>query len=147
VGEVKLGDFGVARVRVKSGVRDAVVAGKPYYLSPEATAGEVTQGVDLWATAVVLCELLALERPFQGADPAAVFAAIRSGRRARLRDKRKEVSPGLEAVVDRALSLDPRQRFQTAAEFAAALEPHHDERVGTPLAIAALVRGLFGKAG
>ena len=147
VGEVKLGDFGVARVRVKSGVRDAVVAGKPYYLSPEATAGEVTQGVDLWATAVVLFELLALERPFQGPDPAAVFAAIRSGQRARLRDKRKEVSPGLEAVVDRALSLNPRQRFQTAAEFAAALQPHHDERVGTPLAIAALVRGLFGKAG
>ena len=81
VGEVKLGDFGVARVRVKSGVRDAVIAGKPYYLSPEATAGEVTQAVDLWATAVVLFELLTNERPFQGANPSEVFGAIRAGRR------------------------------------------------------------------
>ncbi len=89
VGEVKLGDFGVARVRVKSGVRDAVVAGKPYYLSPEATAGEVTHGVDLWATAVVLFELLALERPFQGTDPTEVFSAIRSGKRAKVREKRR----------------------------------------------------------
>jgi serine/threonine-protein kinase len=147
VGEVKLGDFGVARVRVKSGVRDAVVAGKPYYLSPEATAGEVTHGVDLWATAVVLFELLALERPFQGADPTQVFNAIRSGKRARVREKRPEVSPGLEAVLERALAQDARKRFATAADFSAALEPHHDERIGTPLAIAALVRGLFGKAG
>jgi serine/threonine-protein kinase len=49
--------------------------------------------------------------------------------------------------VDRALSADPRVRFPTAAEFAVALEPHCDERIGTPLAIAALVRGLFGAAG
>jgi serine/threonine-protein kinase len=57
------------------------------------------------------------------------------------------VSPGLEAVVNRALAADPRLRFPTAGEFAAALEPHVDERIGTPLAIAALVRGLFGAAG
>jgi serine/threonine-protein kinase len=147
VGEVKLGDFGVARVRVKSGVRDAVIAGKPYYLSPEATAGEVTQAVDLWATAVVLFELLTNERPFQGANPSEVFGAIRAGRRKGVRERRPEVTAGLEVVVDRALAADPRRRFQTAAEFAAALEPHCDERIGTPLAIAALVRGLFGSTG
>ena len=44
----------------------------------------------------------------------------------------------------RALDPDPAQRFATAADFALALEPLYDERVGTPLAIAALVRGLFG---
>lgn len=147
VGEVKLGDFGVARVRVKSGARDAVIAGKPYYLSPEATAGEVTQAVDLWATAVVLFELLTLERPFQGGSPGEVFGAIRAGRRARVRDRRAEVSAELEAVVDRGLGPNARERFPTAAAFAAALEPHCDERIGTPLAIAALVRGLFGAAG
>ena len=63
-------------------MRDAVIAGKPYYLSPEATAGEVTQAVDLWATAVVLFELLTLERPFQGSNPQEVFSTIRAGKRA-----------------------------------------------------------------
>jgi serine/threonine-protein kinase len=103
--------------------------------------------VDLWATAVVLFELLTLERPFQGNNPQEVFSAIRAARRARVRDRRPEVTAGLEAVVDRALAPDPRARFPTAGEFAAALEPHCDERIGTPLAIAALVRGLFGNAG
>ena len=107
----------------------------------------MTQAVDLWATAVVLFELLTLERPFQGSNPPEVFGAIRAGRRKGVRERRPEVTGGLEAVVDRALAADPRVRFPTAAEFAAALEPHCDERIGTPLAIAALVRGLFGAAG
>ncbi|HYX92790.1 MAG TPA: serine/threonine protein kinase, partial [Myxococcaceae bacterium] len=38
----------------------------------------------------------------------------------------------------------PQQRFRSAREFAAALEPLLDERVGNPMAIAAVVRGLFG---
>jgi serine/threonine-protein kinase len=96
---------------------------------------------------VVLFELLTNERPFQGSSPAEVFAAIRSGRRAGVRERRPEVSAGLERVVDRALAPDSRARFRSAADFAAALEPHCDERIGTPLAIAALVRGLFGNAG
>jgi len=96
---------------------------------------------------VVLFELLTLERPFQGSNPQEVFAAIRAGRKAGVRARRPQVTAGLEAVVVRALAADPRVRFPTAAEFAAALEPHCDERIGTPLAIAALVRGLFGAAG
>ena len=40
--------------------------------------------------------------------------------------------------------MNPEDRFVTAEAFAEALAPHYDERVGTPLAIAAVVRGLFG---
>ena len=46
--------------------------------------------------------------------------------------------------MDRGFSSEASARFQTAEEFAQALALHFDERVGNPLAIAAVVRGLFG---
>ncbi len=50
----------------------------------------------------------------------------------------------LEAVLERGFARDPAKRFPSAAEYARALEPLYDPNVGTPLAIAAVVRGLFG---
>ncbi|MGO9765318.1 MAG: serine/threonine-protein kinase [Myxococcaceae bacterium] len=142
-GEVKLGDFGIARVRTFRG-RDAQLAGKPYYLAPEVLQGEVHQGADVWAVAVMLYELLTLQRPFQGRDPESVFAAIEAGRWRPLYEARPEAGAALDAAMARALDPDASRRFATAADFAQALAPLYDERVGTTLAIAALVRGLFG---
>jgi eukaryotic-like serine/threonine-protein kinase len=120
--------------------------GKPYYLSPEALEGDLTPQVDLWATAVTLYELLTLQRPFQGKTADEVFAAIRAGRYRPVAELRPEVPPVLEGVLARAFDADPSLRFTSAAEFAQALQPLFDERVGTPLAISAVVRGLFGTA-
>jgi serine/threonine-protein kinase len=146
VGEIKLGDFGVARVRVGGSLQGGggEVLGKPYYLSPEALRGLISPEVDLWAATVVLYELLTLVRPFTGSTPEEVFGNIRARRYRPLRSLRPEVPEALEAVVARAFAEHPEERFPSAEEFARALEPHYDERVGTPLAIAAVVRGLFG---
>ncbi|XXF75574.1 serine/threonine-protein kinase [Myxococcaceae bacterium GXIMD 01537] len=145
VGEIKLGDFGVARVRVGGTLQGGgEVLGKPYYLSPESLAGEIGPVADLWAATVVLYELLTLERPFTGGTPEEVFASIRGRRYKPPRALRPELPEALEAVIDKAFSARPEDRFRTAEEFAHALTPHYDERVGTPLAIAAVVRGLFG---
>jgi eukaryotic-like serine/threonine-protein kinase len=54
------------------------------------------------------------------------------------------VSDELERIVQKGFSKKPADRFQSAAEFAAALAPLYDERIGTSLAISAVVRGLFG---
>ncbi len=143
-GEIKLGDFGVARTFLGKDLEPSTVAGKVYYLSPEMIAGEVTPAADLWAAAVTLYELLALQRPFSGATPEQVMKEIRKRRYVPIRERRPQVSPELEAVLQRAFSKRPRDRFQTAAEFAQTLAPLYDEHVGTPLAIAAVVRGLFG---
>ena len=144
VGEIKLGDFGVSRVLVDGKLQEGEVLGKPYYLSPESLRGEVSPEADLWAATVVLYELLTLERPFTGATPEEVFQAIRSGTYRPLRELRPEVPEALEDVVRRAFSARIDDRFPSAESFAHALAPHYDERVGTPLAIAAVVRGLFG---
>ncbi len=142
-GEIKLGDFGVAR-GVLSKPSEAAVQGKPYYVSPEVLENQVTPAADLWAAAVTLYELLTLERPFQGQTPDEVYLAIRQRRYLPLRERRPEVPEALAQVVERGFALDVAERFPDAGAFAAALSPHLDENVGTPLAIAAVVRGLFG---
>lgn len=143
VGDIKLGDFGVSRTFLNEG-NDSPVAGKAHYLSPEALEGEIDSRTDLWAAAVTLYELLTLARPCAGENPTAVLKNVRKGKLIPVRKLRPEVPEALEDVLKRAFAKKPKDRFQSAAEFAAALLPHYDERIGTPLAIAAVVRGLFG---
>ncbi|SEU33411.1 serine/threonine-protein kinase [Stigmatella erecta] len=144
IGEIKLGDFGVARVFVDGSRDGEEVLGKPYYLSPESLQGRVTPEADLWAATVVLYELLTLERPFTGNTPEEVFFNIRHRRYRPLHVLRPEIPESLEEVLSRGFAERAEDRFPTAEAYAQALTPHYDERVGTPLAIAALVRGLFG---
>ncbi len=142
-GDLKLGDFGVARARGTSAAEPGVL-GKPYYLSPEVLDGHISPEADLWAATVTLYELLTNERPFQGDDAQEVFAAIRGRLYSPPSMVRPDVREELDRIIERNFSMDPSERFQTAAEYAEALSPLYDERVGTPLAISALVRGLFG---
>lgn len=140
-GKIKLGDFGVARAFLDP---SQDLMGKPYYLSPETIAGDVSPMTDLWAANVTLYELLTLRRPFLGKSPAEVFEAVQAQRYRPVRELRPEVSDALEAIVDRGFARDPRDRFPTARAFAQALAPLYDANVGTPLGISGMVRGLFG---
>lgn len=141
-GELVLGDFGVARSLLGAGPDQ--VMGKPFYLSPEAVAGHLDASIDLWAVGVTLYEMLTLQRPFLGKTSEDVFQAIRASRYTPIRELRPEVPAAVEGLVARAFDGDRAMRFQTAREFAEEIAPHYDERVGTPLAISAMVRGLFG---
>ncbi len=143
-GDLKLGDFGVARSLILGGPKQ--VMGKPYYLSPEALQGVLTPAVDLWAVAATLYELLTLQRPFQGKTPDDVFSAIRRVEYVPVHQLRPDVPRVLAGLVARALDPDPELRFRTAEEFVEGLLPLLDERVGTALAVSAIVRGLFGAA-
>ncbi len=141
-GELKLGDFGVARSFIEGHAPQLL--GKPYYLSPEAIEGTISPAVDLWAVGVTLYECLTLQRPFQGKSPEEVFEAIRHSRFVPPSQLRPDVPAVVDGVLARAFDRSPDARFATAAQFAEALTPLYDERVGTPLAISAVVRGLFG---
>lgn len=141
-GELVLGDFGVARSLIEVGPDQ--VMGKPYYLSPEAVEGHLSASVDLWAVAVTLYELLTLQRPFLGKTSAEVFNAIRASRYIQVRELRPDVPAKVEGLIARAFDVDPAMRFQTAREFADEIRTLYDERIGTPLAVSAVVRGLFG---
>jgi serine/threonine-protein kinase len=140
-GEIKLGDFGVAQVAGSHATR---VFGKPSYLSPDALeSGVIDVAADVWAAAVCLYEMLALERPFRAETEEGVLLAIRLGKFAPLQKVRPDLPPALCDVVHRALARQKKNRFESAAALRDALEPHVSSNVAMPLAIAAMVRGLF----
>jgi serine/threonine-protein kinase len=144
LGEIKLGDFGVARVRSVEPHADGIW-GNPYYLPPEAFEGaSPAPSTDLWASAVILYELLTNRRPFSGSSLEEVSAAVQEASPTPPRELRPEISEDLSTVVMNSLSRDPDRRYATAGWFRAALARFWDERIGTQMAIASLVRALFG---
>jgi serine/threonine protein kinase len=144
LGEVKLGDFGVARVAGEG--RGEAPYGKIRYLAPEQLRGEpVAPRTDVFALGALLFELLTNEPAFTGSDPREVARKILSGERRAPSSLRLAVPFEMDELVLR--SLGPADRLSSAGEFASLLEGRYDPHVGTELAIAAVVRGLFGVEG
>ena len=100
--------------------------------------------VDLYATGVLLFEMLAGRKPFVGEDAYAVLVMQRDMPPPMLRSIEPDVSPELERVVSRALEKDVDKRFQTAAEFIAAIDAV-PEATGRPSAIAPAEQPLLAR--
>ena len=125
-GRVKLADFGIAKAvgGAASGLTaTGEVLGTPHYLSPEQAAGEpATPRSDLYATGVLLYEMLVGTPPFTGESPLAVALAHQRTAPPPLRG-RPDVDPILAMAVERALEKDPDRRYPDAASMRAALRP------------------------
>jgi serine/threonine protein kinase len=144
MGEIKLGDFGVA---LTPGAARGLPAafGKAHYLSPEQILGRPpTPRTDIFALGAVLFELLTDEKAFPGNDLREVGKRILSGKIRVPSELRPEVPFAMDEVVLRCLSPDVENRYDSADTVAADLATRYDPAIGTPLAIAAVVRGLFG---
>ena len=122
----KVADFGVAESLdgAPDEIAAGLVVGTPAYLAPERLYGRpATVASDLFSVGVVLFEALTGRRPFETAQAYPWSGALAGRPAPALRSVRPDVDPDLAAVVDRALHLDPRRRFTSAAAMAAALTP------------------------
>jgi serine/threonine-protein kinase len=123
-GHVKVSDFGIAKtVDDLDQTQTAELVATPGYLAPERLVGEAaSHRSDLYSVGVMLYEALSGRRPFERDTPLAVMRAIEQGEAEPLISLRPELSPDVVAVVERAMSVDPNDRFESAVEMAAALE-------------------------
>jgi serine/threonine-protein kinase len=120
-GEVKVTDFGIARsLHVEHGVtQTGTVLGTGEYLAPEQASGKtVSPATDVYSLGIVLWELLAGDVPFTGDNFVAVALRHVNEPPPSLRERRPDVSPRLDAAVQRALTKDPARRFPSMAAFA-----------------------------
>jgi serine/threonine protein kinase len=119
-GEVKLTDFGIAKASTHRSVFHKV-KGKVGYMSPEQARNEpIDKRADLFSLGVVLYEVLVGERLFVG-DLLSSASMIYSQKVRAPSHRREDVPPELDAVILKSLSLDPRQRYQSAEEMQEAL--------------------------
>ena len=136
-GAVKVMDFGIARALADSGnsvTRTAAVIGTAQYLSPEQARGEsVDPRSDVYSLGCVLYEMITGVPPFVGDSPVAV--AYQHVREDPVPPSQRHagISPGLDAVVLKALAKNPDNRYQTAAEMRADLvRVHSGEKPEAP---------------
>ena len=130
-GRIKILDFGLAK-QIATQFTDrttqsqsllsggSAMEGTLPYMAPEQLRGEpATTRTDVWALGVVLYELAAGHRPYEGDTPFTLSAAILGGVTPSLPEP---VPPGLSRIVLRCLARDPSDRYSDAGQLHAALE-------------------------
>jgi serine/threonine-protein kinase len=121
-GEVKIADFGIARIENSELTQMGSVLGTPNYMSPEQCAGQaIDNRSDLFSIGIVFYELLTGEKPFQGNSMHAVMHKIVNTIPDAPSLMNPVISDGLDAVLLKALAKRPDDRYQTAGEFLAAV--------------------------
>jgi eukaryotic-like serine/threonine-protein kinase len=119
----KVTDFGIARAGASDMTQTGSIMGTAQYLSPEQAQGHaVSAASDLYSIGIMLYELLTGRVPFDGESAVTIALKQVSETPVPPSASNPAVSPGLEAVVLRALEKDPARRFTDADEFIAALE-------------------------
>jgi serine/threonine-protein kinase len=141
-GGVRVIDFGVASAAFRAHREATALRGKFGYLSPEQVRGlPVDRRADVFSLGAVLHEALCGERLFRGPSDLAVLERVRNAVVPPPSARHPEVPAALDAVVLRALSAEPADRFPWAAGLAEALRPF---AAGSgPASLAGLLAELF----
>lgn len=119
-GRVKVTDFGIARAMNSTNtvMYTNSIMGSAHYLSPEQASGKTIDGsTDIYSLGVVLYEMLSGKVPFEGETPIAV--ALKHVREKVIPPTRynPSIPPLLESVVLKALSKDPKDRFESISDM------------------------------
>ncbi len=152
--KVKVLDFGVAKFQRGTPeevgtrlTRAGSLVGTPSYMSPEQAVGkqDVDARSDLYSVGVLLYEMLSAELPHPGDNYLEIVVAIASQPARPLVELAPWLHPGLVEVIERAMARRPEDRVQSAADFAAALEPYAEHtEVGVPKRRPSAARDVSG---
>jgi serine/threonine protein kinase len=119
--DIKIADFGAAHLR-RSQVSTTATMGSPYYMAPEQMeTAEVTYHADLYSLGVVLYELLTGQKPFTAGSLDMLMQKIKFQQPAPPSKLRPGLPKEVDDIVLRAMSKEPRARYDYYGDFAAAL--------------------------
>ena len=131
-GQIKVADFGIARVENSSMTQLGSVMGTPSYMSPEQFMGQQTdKRADIFSLGVILYNLLTGEKPFPGAGFATIMQRVLNQPVEPPTTNNVNVPKAFNAVIEKALAKRPGDRFQCAEDFLeaiklAAIDKHAD---------------------
>ena len=119
-GDLKILDFGIARLATSSMTMSGLIVGTPDYMSPEQACGrEVDQRADIFSAGAVFYLMLTGRKPFAAPDLPAVLMKVQNEDPLPIRET--EAPPSLAAAVMKALAKSVDARYQTVAELIADL--------------------------
>lgn len=120
--QLKVTDFGIARVSNSSRTKTGMVVGTPSYMSPEQVTGKRVDGrSDIFSLGVMLYQLLTAELPFQAENATQIMYKIATEPHPNILETRpgiKRTAPWVSIVLNRALEKDIDKRYQRAAQMA-----------------------------
>lgn len=117
-GGVKVMDFGIARAGNTTMTQTGSVFGTAHYVSPEQAQGKpLTAASDLYSLGIVLYEASCGKLPFDAETPIAVALKQVNEQPVRPSKINPALDPALEAIIGRALTKDPRERYATSEDM------------------------------
>ncbi len=148
-GRVQVTDFGIARAIAEAQMTlPGTTLGSVQYMSPEQARGEsATERSDIYSLGVVLFEMLAGRRPFEGDSAASIAMARLTPPVPMPSAYRAGIPPVLEAICRKAMAIDPAERFSSAAAMADALDDDLADRSAGVAGVGAAAAGTAVAAG
>jgi hypothetical protein len=134
-GEVKVADFGIARIDASEFTIVGDLLGTPAYMAPEQFAGApVDKRTDLFAAGVILFEMLTGVKPFRGKSITEIISFMENRGPEDIRALNPAVPDSLKRVITKGLAFDPARRYEDAFEFSRAITEAFPVRLDqTPL--------------
>ncbi len=122
-GNVKVADFGIARLLTTQNTLTQQTLGSVHYISPEqAKGGAADTRSDLYSVGVVMYEMLTSRLPFEGDSPVSIAIQHISSVPLQPREINPDIPVGLEEITMKAMDPNINTRYQSAAEMIADLE-------------------------
>jgi len=123
-GGVKLMDFGIARDENFDDLTEAGTGiGTPAYMSPEQILGDKLDArSDLFSLGICLYQMITGRKPFVEDEQRSVMHKIRLEKHVKARKLNPEIPRELDAIIDRCLQKNPRERWRSAQQMVMALE-------------------------
>ncbi len=118
-GHAKIADFGIAKLNLAHFTVPGRVLGTPAYMAPEQLSGEGSDGrSDLFSLGVILYVMVTGMSPFQGTSATTVCFKVANREPMAPSSLDLNLPAELDAVISKAMTKDPEQRYQTGSEFA-----------------------------